>query len=117
LPKDNPEYQNGLADSYNNLAYCYKAQKQYTEAITAVNNAIAITKQLSDNDAKYLPNWIDRNHSLAEIYFDNNEIAKAKEILKAIQPMAKKCLDEKPNDSWTQKLNDAITDLLSKIDN
>ncbi len=117
LPKDNPEYQNGLASAYNNLAYCYKAQKQYTEAITAVNNAIAITKQLSDNDAKYLPDWINHNHSLAEIYFDNNGITKAKDILVQIQPMAKKCLDEKPNDSWTQELNVAIADLLSKIGN
>ena len=115
LPKGNPKYQNFLAGSYNSLAYCYKAQKQYTEAITAVNNAIAITKQLSDNNAKYLPDWINYNHSLAEIYFDNNEITKAKDILVQIQPIAQKCLDEKPNDSWTQGLNDAIADLLSKL--
>ena len=117
LPNDSPNFQNVLAFTYNNRGLVlYKVQKKYAEAVEIINKAIDITKQLSDIDDNYLIYWITYKHSLAEIFFENNEMAKAKDILVAIQPMAKKCITEKPNDGWTQWINSAISALLSKIE-
>ena len=117
MPNDSPNFQNVLAFTYNNRGLVlYKVQKKYAEAVEIINKAIDITKQLSDIDDNYLIYWITYKHSLAEIFFENNEMAKAKDILVAIQPMAKKCITEKPNDGWTQWINSAISALLSKIE-
>ena len=114
LPKENPEYQNGLAMAYNGLAYCYDAQNKYKEAVSMIETAINIAKDLSEKDSKYLINWVGFMHSLAEIVFNNNEVERAKEILDEIKPLAEKCLADNPNDSWAQTVYNDIIELLEK---
>ena len=114
---DNPQFQNGLASTYNNLAYCYFYQKQYLEAIEQVNKAIDIAYYLSQKDSKYLIEWIGYKHSLAEFVFNKGEVEKAKGILEEIKPLAEKCLSEKTDDSWTQTVNNNINELLAKCSN
>ena len=117
LPKDNIEYQNNLANTYNKLAYIFKdGFKDYEVAKDICNKAIEIGEQLSiTNPNDYLNNWINYKHSLAEIYFDNDEIETAKSILVEIKPQAEKHLAENPNDEWTQTVNNDINVLLKKI--
>ena len=114
LPKENHDYQDSLANAYNGLAYCYDAQKRYDDAVVMVNQAIDIAKGLSEKVSTYLIYWINYRHSLAEIVFNNKQIEKAKEILDEIKPLAEKCLAEKPNDRWTQTVNNYINELLGK---
>lgn len=117
LSKDNPEHYKILASFYNNLAYLYKdGLKDYEAAKDICNKAIEIEKQLSiTNPNENLNNWINYKHTLAEIYFDANEIDSAKSILSEIKPQAEKRLAENPNDEWTQTVNNDINDLLEKI--
>lgn len=119
LPKDNPEYQKDLASTYNHLAYFLKDRlKDYLAAKENCNKAIEITNQLSIiKPEKYLIVLLGYKHSLAEICFDNNEIETAKSILDEIRQLAEKCLEENPNDEWTQTVNDDINELLEKINN
>ncbi|MBR4272390.1 MAG: hypothetical protein IKQ30_15745 [Bacteroidales bacterium] len=57
-------------------------------------------------------------HSLCEIKYNNGkDLDEEKNTLLEIQPIAQQCLKDNPNDEWTKTVNDAITDLLSKIDN
>ncbi len=115
LPKENPQYQSDLAKAYNGLAYCYDAQNKYKEAVSMVETAINIAKDLSEKDSKYLIDWVGFKHSLAEIVFNNSEVERAKEILDEIKPLAEKCLADNPNDSWTQTVHNDIIELLEKF--
>ena len=47
--------------------------------------------------------------------FNNNEKDNAKQILVEIKPLAEECLAQNPNDSWTQKVNKDINELLEKL--
>ena len=115
--KDNPDYQSELASSYNKLAYLLKdGFNDYDTAKDICNKAIEISRQLSiANPDKYLNHWINYIHSLAEIYFDTNQIESAKSILSEIKPQAEKCLAENPDDNLTKSVNDNINELLAKI--
>ena len=117
LPKDNAEYQHYLALVYNAYAYlCYEYFKNYEVAKENCNKAIEIEKKLSiNNPDKYLIEWINCKHSLAEMYFVNNEIDAAKSILDEIKPLAEKSLLAKPKDTRCKSVNKDINDLIAKI--
>ncbi|MBP5502563.1 MAG: tetratricopeptide repeat protein [Bacteroidales bacterium] len=116
LPKDHLEYQNSLAGSYNKLAYTYDKLKEYDKAIESINTANDIAFQLKETDSKYLIDWINYRHSLAEIKFNNGkDLDEVKSILAEIKPLAQQCLKDNPNDKRTT-LNDDIDDLLSKVE-
>jgi tetratricopeptide (TPR) repeat protein len=117
LSSDNPNDQNDFASTFNMFAHYYKSQKKFIEAIAMANKAINITDKLlaSDNKHKYLIYWIRRKCSLAEIYFDANQIESAKSILSEIKPQAEKCLVENSDDNFTKYVNNNINELLEKI--
>ena len=117
LPKDTPEYQDNLASTYNKLAYLLKDDIKDNEAAKdSCNKAIDIAKKLSSNNHEiYFIDLIGYKHTLAEIYFDADEIDSAKSILSEIKPQAEQCLTDNPDDEWTKSVNNDINELLEKI--
>ena len=114
LPKNNPDYQDVLALAYNNLAFMQMKLKKNADAELNYCSAINIYKQLEKATPNYLINRLNSEEGLAEIYLSNGKAAQAKEILDRIQPLAKQCLAENPNDDWTITVNNDIDELVEK---
>jgi tetratricopeptide (TPR) repeat protein len=117
LSNDNHKYLKDLASAHNRLAYLLKDHfKDYETAKENSNKAIEIAEQLSiNNPEKYLIYVLGYKHSLADMYFANNELKPAKSILDEIKQPAEKCLADNPNDEWTKTVNNSINDLWEKI--
>ena len=114
LSKNNPDYQDVLALAYNNLAFMQMKLKKNADAELNYCSAINIYKQLEKTTPNYLINRLNSEEGLAEIYLSNGKAAQAKEILDRIQPLAKQCLAENPNDDWTITVNNDIDELVEK---
>lgn len=107
--------QNNVAISYSNIAYCFVKQNKVDEAIAMANKAIFIGQELKDEDSSYLIDLINYKHTLADIYFNTNDIESAQSILSEIKPQAEQCLADDPDDKETQKVNKEINKLWEKI--
>lgn len=114
LPKNNPEYQDGLATAHNNLAILQMKQKKYVDAESNAVSAINIFKQLEESLPDKMIYRLNSEEALAEIYLSAGKVAQAKEIIDRIQPLAKKCLAESPDDEYTIIVNKDIDKLLEK---
>ncbi|MDD6003031.1 MAG: type I restriction enzyme HsdR N-terminal domain-containing protein [Bacteroidales bacterium] len=115
LPKDNPECQNNLAIGYLNLANLQGSEGKYLDAKSTVSFSINIYKKLVEYNSLFIINLIHSEFVLAQTLFYNNNIEQAGKILEEINPMAKQCLAEKPKDSLTVKINNAIDNLIERI--
>ena len=115
LPKDNPECQNNLAIGYLNLANLQGSEGKYLDAKSTVSFSINIYKKLVEYNSLFIIDLIHSEFVLAQTLFYNNNIEQAGKILEEINPMAKQCLAEKPKDSLTVKINNAIDNLLERI--
>ncbi|MBQ3619145.1 MAG: hypothetical protein II939_13405 [Bacteroidales bacterium] len=72
---------------------------------------------MKETDSKYLIDWLNCRHSLADIKYNNGkDLDKVKNTLLEIQPIAQQCLKDNPDDEWTKALNDEISAHLSKIE-
>lgn len=114
LPKDNLKVNSDFAMAYNGLAVLQMNIKKFADAESNVYFAINIYKQLEKNTPKYLIYRLNSEDGLAEIFLSNGKAEKAKEILDRIQPLAKKCLAENPNDNFTIEVNKEIDKLVEK---
>lgn len=116
IPNANTEFTNALASSYNGLAYCYVKHNNYDDAIKSITTAIEIAANMKDKDSKYLTEWLNYRHSLAEIqFFYGVDLEDAKNSMLELQPLVQKRLHENPNDNLTKKVHNDINELLSKL--
>ncbi|MBO7438169.1 MAG: tetratricopeptide repeat protein, partial [Bacteroidales bacterium] len=72
LPKDNPEYQSGLADTYRNLAILQENNlNDFKSAETNYNKAIEIREMLPKDNPEYQSDLADAYVNLANLQFGN----------------------------------------------
>ena len=112
--KDNPKFQEFLTRAYDGLAILQMNLKKFAEAEANFCSAINFYKKLEKTLPNYLIHRLNSEEGLAEIYLSNDKAEKAKEILDRIQPLAKKCLADNPDDDIVILINNGINETVEK---
>lgn len=114
---DNTELRHEFASAYNKLAYCYDKLNNYDDAIKSITAAIEIVANLKEKDSKYLIEWLNYRHSMAEIKINNGkDLDEVKTELLEMKSIVQNYLNDNPNNEKAKKNITDIDSLLSKLD-